>query len=673
MFKNRDLLKKVALLSIVPLLFVIVSIFTLKDYGISWDEPIHFYRGQAYLHYFLTGKTTYEQTRVGSMSYFELNDLSAEYFLDGGDGGHPPLNDILAALSNYVFYQKLHLVGDIDSYHIFNFSAALLTIISVSVFGYIALGTLGGISAALVVATYPLFWGESHFNIKDPPETGFISMAILLFYLSLKKGSWKWLIASSIFSGLALGTKFNAFFIPIILIPFLISKYLPFIKRGVKKISQEVRKIPKSFVLAMLFYPLIVLAIFVITWPFLWGDPIGNFMKVFDYYKDIGTGSSYQPGYYLPGGFNAYPLIWIIITTPPIVLILATIGTLISLKRIIKGENRDIHVLFLSWLLIPIVRVTWPESSIYGGVRQIMEYIPALGLISAVGFTSIANKLKANLVNATLILILIFASHFYVLVHLHPNENVYFNSLIGGIKGAVSSNIPYAGNSFGNAYWPLLKWLNQNAEPNARVALVQGTALNIPDIQLRPDITRWSDFWSGINRNGEYLIELTHNNYRIAYPYAWDYIERFLVPVATVNVDGVDIAKLWKNDIDHTKPDMKIFEYENTDFKIEIKKPDINITLSKAQALSHVVISFKYSKTCGKLTGNFYTSIDNKKWDTAPEGVPDLQISEKDMVKDGVLSYYFAGTTAKYIRFHETSLDSCIFENTKAKVFSLKK
>ena len=113
------------------------------------------------------------------------------------------------------------------------------------------------------------------------------------------------------------------------------------------------------------------------------------------------------------------------------------------------------------------------------------------------------------------------------------------------MERAVQRNIPYWGNSFGNAYFQAAQWLNNNAEQNARIALVQGTMTNIPTIQLRQDIDFSNLNWSGIFQKGEYMVELTHNDPVRLYPYGWDYIETFLTPVHEVSVDGVALAKIW--------------------------------------------------------------------------------------------------------------------------------
>src|SRR3989344_8774328 len=40
-------------------ILLVIKLLILKDYGINWDEPAHYLRGQAYLRFFLTGKDSY--------------------------------------------------------------------------------------------------------------------------------------------------------------------------------------------------------------------------------------------------------------------------------------------------------------------------------------------------------------------------------------------------------------------------------------------------------------------------------------------------------------------------------------------------------------------------------------------------------------------------------------
>ncbi len=672
------------------MIFFFVALLTLKDYGINWDEPIHFYRGQAYLHYFLTGKPDYrgfpkiaEHMRAREStnylekgyvsvkdyprSYYQDDSLTATYFLKD-DSGHPPLNGILASLSNYVFYQRLRVMGDIDSFHLFNIFVSSILVFVVFHFAYKKYNLLTAVVSGVALVSYPLFFAESRFNIKDPAEAAFFAATIWAFWMSVESKSSKWLFISVLSCALALGTKFNIFFLPFILGPYVLLRFSPIIRGGIKKIVYSVTKIPRPYLAVLLLAPVIIMVIFVGTWPYLWQDPLGNFLKIVGYYKEIGTGDNYQPGYFVKG-FNLYPLIWIVSTTPPIVLLLSAFGLLYCLRNI--REKDKTSMLLLLWLIVPIARVTVPGASIYGGVRQIMEYIPALALIAGIGANSIYKYFKNSKIVAG-ILIILFIPHFFVLSTLHPNENVYFNFIVGGLSGASAKHIPYWGNSFGNAYWQAIQWLNANGEPNAKVALLQGTGLNLPQMQLRADIQYWNNFWSGINREGEYVLELTHDDPVKVYPYAWSYVEKMLKPVYEVKVEGVAIAKLWKNDLAHTVAEYQVPETKWLK-KMEIKHSGTNlfINLNETAQLSRLSINFEKNATCMPITGDVYTSVDGKNWLKEPEVVPFPQISGPLTLSEHQMNYFFVARPASFLRFDARAENSCLFQKTKVEVYYL--
>ena len=299
------------------------------------------------------------------------------------------------------------------------------------------------------------------------------------------------------------------------------------------------------------------LIIFIGTWPFLWNGFPQSLIKVFAYYKNIGTGMQYQPSSFYIAGFNTFALQWIFFTSPPIVLILTLFGVVsVYLNRRFKDK---ISLLWLLWFLVPILRVSIPGFSIYGGVRQILEFLPAMAILAALGSWQILRLLKGRMA-MKIFMVAMFIWPAFVIVKMHPNQNVYFNFLIGGLKGAAMKHFPSWGNSYGNAYLSGIKWLNQNAAKDSKLALVQGTRPNAPPILLRSDILLDNKNWSGLTRDGEYLMELTFNDTGKAYYYTWEYVDKFLEPVYELKVDDTAILKIWKNDIEHTKKEYRVSE-----------------------------------------------------------------------------------------------------------------
>lgn len=675
--------KNFLLALILTFIFFVISFLTLGDYGISWDETIHFYRGQAYLHYFLTGETNYaglpqvnlqgtngdpQKITIPRRSFYQNDLYNGEYFLKN-DSGHPPLNGELAALSNYIFYQKLGFLGDVQSHHLFNILAGSILVFVVVAFAKTYFGFFAALVSFLALTTYPLFWAESHFNIKDPPETAFFATAIWAFINSIQKASLSWLILFWIFLGLALGTKLNILFVPLILIPYLLFYY----RKSIFSRKFSLRKIPKIYLGGLILGPMITLGIFLGSWPYLWQKWPENLINILKFYREIGTNTHYQPDNFFILGFNTFPLQWILYTTPPIVLVLIFIG-LISVF-INKGGPKFIGLLLILWFIVPLLRVSIPDSSIYGGVRQIMEFIPALALLAGLGAWQIVKwcHKKYVIIIAQIIIILLFIWPIVILVKLHPNENVYFNNLIGGLFGASERNFPSWGNSFGNAYFQGIKWINKNAEYGSKLSLIQGTSTNAPAIFLRSDIDYKSGNWSGINREGEYLMELTFNDTNRDFNYAWDYVENFLNPVYELKVDGVSILKIWKNDLQHTKKLKQKNEIEFLDsFNVDVKENLIKVNLNKEVSISRIILNFDPLPDCLIPKAAFVeTSNDGLNWIREKDPIPFRQIKQKDNMTDNKIEYFVAGKEARYVNFVFENKNACPLNYTSIKILVL--
>lgn len=654
------IIKRPIVVVLIPLLFFLTLLFTLSDYGISWDEPIHFHRGQAYLYFFLTGKTRFDKNLEGS--YYQNNQLPAEYFL-AKDDGHPPLNGILASVFNLIFFQKLAILGDIQSYHLFNISVSTLLVLVVVLFARETYGTFAGIVSGLVLASYPLFFAESHFNIKDPPQTAFYALTIWAFWKSLK-GDWRWLMVSVVSAGFALGMKFNILFLPLIIVPFIIFRF--------GKYSTSWR-LPRPYLYCLLLSPFIIFGIFFGSWPFLWQDPIVSLPASLRWYQDIGTGQATY-GIFLSNGLNLFAPLWILFSTPPYFLFLTFIGIITAIVR--RKENSSAPLLWLLWLFIPIARVVVPNTTIYGGVRQIMEFIPAMALLAGLGATILVNwasgRLRSSVKHLPHIIILaLFVPHFFIMLKLHPNENVYFNSLIGSLPGAKFRDIPYWGNSFGNAYKQAVDWLNLNAPTSSKIALIQGTTLNIPRLQLRDDIGFSNSYWSGIYRDGEYLIELTHNDKK-NYPYAWEYVETFLEPVYEVKVDGVAIAKVWKNDLDNVKKDFRKKEvFFNEQVSKSIKDSVVFLDFGKEVLLTRLVVLYDRAN-CHKPEARVFTAKSDSIWYEEPESIPANQVVVREREQKSQEVFFFPGRRVQLIKLEVSNTESCLLtQNTSFALYIL--
>ncbi len=691
------MLKKTLIL-IIPIIGFLIALSTLGSYGINWDEPYHYRRGQAFLQYYLTGLKTYQNMpkypplkgdsdnpnfRKGQefflavqknpnlsdpnfrRSFYQDDSWDGLYFIDTESTyGYPPLNDILAAVSNKIFYQKLGILGDLESYKFFPVITITLITVFIAVFMFKEFGLFESLFSSLVLTTYPLLLSEQHFDVKDPVETAFYTLTILSAYLGIKKNSYKWLFISTISFSIAFATKFNIVFS---IFPLILWFAYYFFKNKNKIIKN---KLLKKIVITSLIAPFIILGVLVISYPTLWKAPLGGILEIVRFYREVGYPSSSSNAYYFLGFFNAFPLIWIAITTPPIEIFLFIVFIIICPRKI---KQNSLVLLLILWLGLTIGRNSFFKALNYGGVRLIMEYIPPFAMLTGVAAAYLIHKFKTkkNMILMTILLILLFVPTLIKLIKIHPNENIYFNFLVGGLAGAKAQNIPSWGNSDGNAYISGINWLNENAEQNALLSTPMGNTSNIPRIKLRSDIAISPYYWSGLDHKGEYLIELTYDYTPMNY-FALRYLNEAMVPVYEVKIDDVAIAKVWKNDTNHLKPEFTKTKEITAKITSNQKNNTLELDLTNPQRIMEVKIE-EPTENCTPLkTGYVVTSINNNVWTREPEDIAVDQLNREEIKKlESTYKFYFMAKDAKTIIFNTDSPDNCLLKAKKATVTSL--
>ncbi|HWA52015.1 MAG TPA: glycosyltransferase family 39 protein [Patescibacteria group bacterium] len=682
-------MKKIAF--IFAFIFFIAGLFTLKDYGINWDVINHLPRGQAYLNYYLTGKKDYSNlqdffsgwqtlgqwyyqnptslfinadiplSKVPTRSLYQNSDLNFSYFMSNDGYGHPPLSDILSSLFNVVLFQKLRIIDDIDAYHVYG--VLLASVLVGLIFYWVSrvYGKIAGSLASLSLASYPLFWSEMHFNTeKDVPETVYWSIFIFFVWKGIVTKKAKWIFVSGIFFGLALGTKFNILFAVFVIVPWTLSYFIFEKQKLLSKINFKI-------LFAAIFAFAIGILIFVVFWPYLWPDPIGRVQNVIQFYKDIGIATGpVDPRFSGPLGINYYPVFWIITTTPPIVLIFSGAGVIFGIINFKK--HKEISILFLLWFLVPILRVTWHGANIYGGIRQLMEYVPALCAFAGIGGSYLFNKLRRfrnNLFVKSVFVAVVFLVLLVPIIGTHPVEDVYFNFLVGGLAGAKAMDIPAWGNSFGSAYRQAIDWIDVNVPKNSKLVYAYELIPNVPRIWIRQDIDLDNANRSGYLRNGEYAMTLNYEGTDTRSYYDM-YLTTFLNPVYQEKIDGVPVVTVWKNDDAHLKnpwiekkvPKVNVIKTENS----------LKFDLNDEYKISRLDMTYNQNKCSNLTSGYFEISNDNVSWTRLPGVLPDdWAISVlKQQPDKGKFTEPFVGQNVRFIKFNMLPENTCLLKNYRS-------
>jgi len=260
----------------------------------------------------------------------------------------------------------------------------------------------------------------------------------------------------------------------------------------------------KQTIPALTMYAVIALIATYISWPYLWMNPIPNFinsLREMSLYPWSGlvlfNGSSY-PSTDLP--ISYLPVLLLIQLTEP-VWVLSIAGWLVSALPV--GKKRGLVELSLLWFVIPLIAFIVFRVALYDNFRQIFFILPPIFLMAGVAFEAIKNVKW----QAALIVICLLPSLFGI-VSLHPYEYMYYNSFVGGVSGAEGRfETDYWATSFREA----AEYVNENASPNANI-WVEGPDQTFA-LFLREDINVYSSGEAERAETYDYVVITTRYDF----------------------------------------------------------------------------------------------------------------------------------------------------------------
>src|SRR5947209_14897849 len=133
---------------------------------------------------------------------------------------------------------------------------------------------------------------------------------------------------------------------------------------------------------------------------------------------------------------------WLVIGSPPAVVICACAGGIVVCIRLIKHKiiEAPIAVICLA-LLFPLGLIVGLHATVFDTMRHFLFVIPPLLLLAVYGFIRVLSFLeyhKQKLIVVGLVLLSLFAQVQVIkdMQDLHAYEYMYFSPLIGGVAGA---------------------------------------------------------------------------------------------------------------------------------------------------------------------------------------------------------------------------------------------
>jgi len=368
-----------------------------------------------------------------------------------------------------------------------------------------------GLLAALAFLLAPRHFYHAQLACFDMPAVAMWLATVWAFRKA--RVSVKWSLLTGIIWGLALATKHNSFFLPVVLvIHWLIvqGKEFSLGRRGL-----SFPRIPLAFFAMLILGPLVFLA----HWPFLWHQTIERIGWYFgfhlhhvhypwEYFGTLLTEPPFPFTLPLPTLFLG---VWGFGSElgrrlgHPLRSLLRALGRFAGLEQKTPEDQGALDT-WDSWLLllnifIPFAVIALPKVPIFGGVKHWMHAMPFFCILGAITLERMLRalpppaifrkwKMKLDTALFAMLALLLLTPSVQGIVRHKASPSSSYNALIGGLQGAADAGMQ-------RQYWSdsikaLLPVINEKLPPRARLYLHEVTSECFRaykrDGWLRPDI-----------------------------------------------------------------------------------------------------------------------------------------------------------------------------------------
>ncbi|GAB2794917.1 hypothetical protein HNQ93_002930 [Hymenobacter luteus] len=450
-----------------------------RDYGVGWDEQLDRLNGIINAKY-VALKLAPELARR-QPTFAEIPDMSENQDVDHG---------VFFQLPLVVLEKVIGAEDSRDVYFLRHLTIWLTCVAGTYALYRLAARYLGSwrwglvVAAALVLS--PRLFAESFYNYKDLVFLGFFTFGVGTLTRWLRRPTWP----NAALHALAVGAAIDVRTMGVLLIGLTVGF------AGLEGwFRVEVRR-RLGLTLALFFG--LTWAVVVAGWPYLWENPVGNFLSAF---LSFSRYRAHMLTVYFGQEISVqrlpwhYALVWLLITTPlPYSVLFATgVGAVIRQalrqpRAWLASATGRTDLLLLAWFFGPLAAIVLLHSVIYDGWRHLYFIYPAFLLLAARGLlvagryvrnTSRLGVRRLGYVGAGLLLVGVGHTALRMILD-HPYQNMYYSFLPGSMAGRL----------FERDYWGLsgregVEWiLRQDSGATVPVATEAVTSLMLHNAQL---------------------------------------------------------------------------------------------------------------------------------------------------------------------------------------------
>jgi len=432
------------------------SFLRVWNYGLAWDAPFRWEAGTRKLAYY-QDLWRGESTPVASDAY-------------------PGLFDLTLAL-----FQQASPVDAVATGNLLCLAFGFFGLLGAWLLGRSLGGPLTGFLTLLLLLLTPRFYGHLFINPKDIPFAALLAWSLWAGVRVCRTlphpPSWKSALLFGACLGLTMAVRIGGLYL-------LAMLALPFAWHVVQRMRQNPSPETLKLGLRNLGWGLLALTtaylVLLPWWPYAQQNlfhATSFAVKTISVFPWEGTPlfmgqtipAADLPWYYLP--------VWLMITLPVTTIGLLFIGLALFLQKAMgaRRQGPSTHGPYI-WLflggamLFPFAYILVRQSVLYDGVRHFLFLLPPLTVLAALVLSGLIKETLSQRIPILGVLLLTLGGLHLVwtglqMVRLHPYEYVYFNPLVGGLRGAEGRfETEYWGTSTRAAVEGLDAWIRKHEE-----------------------------------------------------------------------------------------------------------------------------------------------------------------------------------------------------------------
>ncbi|MGI4865026.1 MAG: glycosyltransferase family 39 protein [Janthinobacterium lividum] len=448
---------------------LVLGLVILRDFGLSYDARQSRVIGMTSLRYVAEKLDPAFLEDSTQQAAFKIYDTPLQWF---GDRDYGVAYELPVTLA-----ERVLRLSDTRSQFLFRHLCTFL----VSWVGVLALYGLGkrryddwraGLLVAFLLVLSPRLFGEFFYNDKDAVFMALSTVATYTTVRFLERPTWRWGLLHALACAVAIDVRLMAVLWPVATLALL----------AWRAGFGEYRSVKWLHIAGALgVYAVVLPAVVVLLWPFLWEAPWTNFNYAFSSMQHFRWGGDVlYRGHMVNAGDLPWHYIfkWVGITTPILQLALILLGLVLVRRqlthrdwRLYAANTREWQDLLFAGLGIgPVVAVIIFHSVLYDGWRQMYFIYPSLLLLALRGIMSTASWLRnrprwqGGIVAALLAVGLLSSAR--QIIWMHPFEGLYFSAL-----GGSHASDRYEHDYWGTAYTAGLRWvLAHDSRPVIKIA-----------------------------------------------------------------------------------------------------------------------------------------------------------------------------------------------------------